>query len=618
VKLAEADLALCRGIVSQTLQELSAAFGNTEASEVMGPLVRCASRLRDEPPASAEEIALLIRTTVSAGLGHVARSHLEWKYLEGLSAAYDAVHRRPPEESSLLGFAPAVESQATRRAMWSPPGKLRPWAPRLMMPPELKKATASEAASLREQHRLALEDVDVEDAGTDSGGEPEAEPATEPRAAPMVLYDANKESVPPVRFDPELASCVPLFQHYALVGENALDTLALLNRHRLERSIAESQDEEMRMWALLDAALTTGPALVENTERWWAQNLDSPDDWKVWAPCYVLGSLEDQGALLALDRVLDDLDPETKNQGIAAAQGLHLSRGSGRALLLKELRRSANPLKRAVGVRASSLAAELSAEEIALHLADPGALVVEAALDAAARITNLPIAQQDTLVPFLRSGVPVFVRGAAKALLMHGRPEPSMDLAHGNLETSLGPYLLEFLVWNGSEYDLPRIERFVQGRELTGEQLIQIGLFGHPATWAFLAHFLSDEDLQDDANDALTLLLGVGVDSDNRFEREAWEAQLQRVAPDSRTRFRLGKPFSVQSVHSEHQLRRTSYRELEKRLEEASIRTGTRVDAPLHGWTADAEGRLQTELLKLHQLSSTIRAGTWDSRCRTL
>lgn len=621
MKLAPREHALCRDTVEEALQVIAAELRDTDPSDVVGPLARCANRLHDEPAPPADEVTLLLRTTLAAGMLRVARGQLEWRHLEALAPAFDAALRRPMEESPLLGFSPGPEDQKSRRALWSAPAKVWLWEARIAMPEPLKEALADEVVAAREEYQ---EDLTGEvDAPPDDATEEATEAAAEePPAAPQApepstgIYDPKKESPPPVRLLPELAPMVPLFRHYALVVEQALDTIALLNAHRLERTLSEAPDEELRIWELLDAAITTGPDLVETAEHWWAENLDSPDEWKIWAPCYVLGSLEDSRSPLALDRILNDLDPEMTEQVVAAAQGLHLARGSSIGLLVRELRRSPNALKRAVGVWTASYRQELSPEDVATHLADPSAVVVEASLAAAGRLTQLPLPDQDRLVPFLHSRVPGFVRAAAKALLLHGRPEPYRHLEHGTLERDLGVHLLEFLVWTGSERDVPRVERFVQGRELSGEQLQQIALFGHPAMWAFLAHFLSDEDLQDDAVAALTLLLGVGVSDEQRFQPGAWEAQLGRVAPDAHTRYRLGKPFHTGSVQEEYQLRRVSYRALESRLDEMAIRTGTRVDTPLHGWTGDSEGRLQVQLMKLYQTAGAIRMGSWDVRVR--
>lgn len=622
MKLAPSDIAVCREHVERVLQVISAQLRETDPSDVAGPLARCANRLNDEPAPPAEEVTLLLRTTLAAGMLRVARGQLQWQHLAALAPAFDATLRRPADENPLLGFTPGPDDRGPRRAFWAPPAKVWLWEARIAMPEPLKQGLAEEVVAAREEYQqdlageepLPADDAVLAEAADAAGEAPAAE--SSPPEPPAQIYDPEQKPPPPVRFLPEHAPVVPLFRHYALVVEQALDTIALLNAHRLERTLSEAPDEELRIWELLDAAITTGPDLVENAEHWWAENLDSPDEWKIWAPCYVLGSLEDARAPLALDRILNDLDPEMTEQVVAAAQGLHLARGSSVGLLVRELRRSPNPLKRAVGVSAASYRKELSPEDIATHLADPSAAVVEAALTAAGRSTQLTLEAQDRLVPFLFSGVPGFVRAAAKALLLHGRPEPYRELEHGTLERELGGHLLEFLVWTGSERDVPRIERFVQGRELSGEQLQQIALFGHPAMWAFLAHFLSDEDLQDDAVAALTLLLGVGVSDEQRFQPGAWEAQLGRVAPALHTRYRLGRPFHTGSVQEEHQLRRVSYRALESRLDEMAIRTGTRVDTPLHGWTGDSEGRLQVELMKLHQTASALRVGSWDVRGR--
>lgn len=626
MKLSAADLALCREAIEEALEQVGARLKDVDPSDVIGPLTRGARRLHDEPPAPSEEIALLIRTAVAAGMVRVARGHLEWEALSSLSAAFDAAHRRPADENPLLGFTPAPEDRGPRRALWAPPANLWLWDNRISMPRELVQSLAVEAEMARKEYQEDLvggveplaaeaEAVATEEVATEEEA-PAGVTATGEAAAPAAIYDPAQQPPPPVRLLSELAPMVPVLKHYSLVVEQALDTMALLNSHRLGRTINEAADEELRIWELLDAAITTGPHLIENVEHWWAQNLDSPDEWKVWAPCYVLGSLEDARVPLALDRILNDLDAELTEQVTAAAQGLHLARGSAIGPLVRELRRSPNPLKRAVGVMTASYRRELSPEDIAAHLVDPSAVVIEAALAAAGRLSELPLPDQDRLVVYLYSRVPGFVVRAAKALLLHGRPEPYQMLEHGTLERDLGAHLLEFLVWTGSERDVPRIERFVQGRELSGEQLQQIALFGHPAMWRFLTHFLSDEELQDDAVAALTLLLGVGVEDEQRFQPGAWEAQLGRVAPDARTRYRLGKPFHTGSVQEEYQIRLVSYRALESRLDEMAIRTGTRVDTPLHGWTGDAEGRLRLELTRLYQVGNSVRVGSWDVRGR--
>lgn len=594
------------GVLHTVSQQLRAAGGE----DVIGPLARCANRLHDTPPPSAEEVTLLIRTALLAALPRLAQGQLNRAQFSGIEQAYNAALERAPEDNRLLGFIPQADPGSPRTAMLSPPSRFWAREGTVGYPPDLKAEFVASIEATRAEHQALLEG-DLGEGDSLPGAFPVAA-SDEAPIAPQP-FDPDVQPPPAVRMNLELLAPTTLGKHYQLVAAEATDTIALLAGHRRERRIDEAQEEELRILELLDALLTTGKDLVENVEHWWAENLDSPDEWKIWAPCYVLGCLEHERAPLAIDRALDELDPEMEGQIEVAAEALHLAQGSGLPLLRRELRRSANPLKRAIGLEAASFEGELSAQDVEQALADPAACVQLAALRAAARMREFPTEQQDHVVSFLYSDEPDVVREASRALLLHGRREPYLALQHNQLEQRLGRHLLEFLVWTGSEQDVPRIERYLQGREVGGDALIWLGLFGHAAMWRFLAHHLEDEELQDHAVVALKALLGPGVDEDSDLQIGAWEQRLTAVAPDAKVRYRRGKPFSADSVIDEYQERLVSYRELERRLDELAIRSGVRVDTPLHGWVRDCEGQLQGKLMQI-QRGDAIRVGSWDSR----
>lgn len=653
MRMAGKALTSARETLAAVLSDWAARFQGEDASDVLGPLARCANRLHDDSPPPSDEVALLIRTVAAAATLRMPQGRIHWADVSALLPVYELSLYRPAEQNQLLGFMPEPATGHPRFASFLPPRRLWLNPKTLVRPAPLKEQVAAEIASFRrefsgeapgdEGQAIAVDDQGIAaddnaqrgDAPTDAQSKhaqsdhtqaDAAEPNPALTSAPDSDAEESAESdlfipqqyeqPPPLRIDPSLAATVPLFGYYALVAEQVLDTMAMLNNHRLSRTIEEALDDELRMWRLLDAALQTGPDLVENTEHWWTENLSSPDEWKVWAPCFMLGSIEDARGPVTIDRMLDDLAPDGKEQVNIAGQALHLASGSGAPLLRRELQRGHRDLKRAVGVVAASWAGELDVQGIEHHLSDPSPVVVGMALDAAARTQELPDALKDRLAYFLWCGDSDLVLRATRALLLHGRAEPYRALEFGKLEEALGPHLLQFLVWTGAEKDVPRIERFLQDRQVSGEQLKLVALFGHPAMWSFLAFYLADEDLQDDAVEALTILLGPGVHEDLQLQPGAWEEHLGRVAPQPNTRYRLGRPFGLDSVALEHQQQRVSYVELQQRLDEAAIRSGLRVDTALHGWVSDCEARLKHSLTELQQNLSRVQPGSWDSIAR--
>src|SRR5262249_20179840 len=135
-------------------------------------------------------------------------------------------------------------------------------------------------------------------------------------------------------------------------------------------------------------------------------------------------------------------------------------------------------------------------------------IVMESALR---HIARLPAADGAPLAPLLERWLHFPVARvawlAAIALLRWGRREPYDDVrSGGRLGTTLGASALDVFVLAGSAEDLPHIERVAAKLVPSAALLSALARFGHAGACAYLVHYLEDEDLVDDAAEALETL----------------------------------------------------------------------------------------------------------------
>src|SRR5690606_29025306 len=141
----------------------------------------------------------------------------------------------------------------------------------------------------------------------------------------------------------------------------------------------------------------------------------------------------------------------------------------------------------------------------------------------------------------------------------------------------LGPRALELLVLAGHHDDVPLVQRLVRRLEPTAKLLDAVARLGHPGTWAFLAHFLGDPILEDDAVAALRVTFGDLVPEDARRDPERWEKAIGAMRLSPSRHLRRGRDWSPAVVAAECADDSLSRFDVERRLDELRARSRVRV-----------------------------------------
>lgn len=408
-----------------------------------------------------------------------------------------------------------------------------------------------------------------------------------------------------------------LYQFHADIVERCADTIAMLARHRTERRAGERAGEEARILELTDAIAATDHRCVEALMSWFERSADSPDPWKIWALAFVLGTFDGRDTLDAVAHVLRQLPPQAARKAQLAAEALALSPRPDLRDFAAELARSPLVLPRAVGVDLLGRFNGLSREALMTHLRDPASPVVVAAVRSTLRLATPDPALVPHLIALLDSRERIIAWEASRALALLDRPEPYDDVqSGGGLATVLGDRLIDLLVLYGSSEDLPRIEATLRRAPVTATHLDGVARFGHPRSWAFLVHFLADEDLASDAADALVVLFGPLVEHRRRLDASAWRDALTQARFDPTLRLRGGEPWRPGALVGEHRRGRISARALEGRMDEAAVRARLTMQVDIQRWSPDLTPSLQAFFTAAERADTTYRAGTWDCAVR--
>ncbi len=410
----------------------------------------------------------------------------------------------------------------------------------------------------------------------------------------------------------------PLSEFYAGVVGAALEVSAMLARHNAERPIGERRESEERILALTDAAMAAGADCAQHCQSWWQASLESPDPWKSWAPAFVLGCLAGDDTLAAIQRRLEALGDKPVGAGRVVAEALTVAPHSDVPTIVRELLVSSRPVARAAGIELGTLRTLLSAEDVVPHLCDTNAIVLSAALRAASRVSD-----GAKLTPYVLPLMHYPDRGiaweATRALALWGRPEPYRDIAaRGKLTTVLGPLALEALVLYGEERDLTLVEAIVKKLDPTPSVLSVIARFGHPLSWAFLVHFLGDEDLGDAASRALVTIFGPLVSKDAKVQKSpaAWRDAIGRARLDPQIRYSAGEPWAADRVIEECRRGRLTRYEVERRRDEVNVRVGANHRVDLESWSSVYEPQLASFAAAISDRQRGRSAGSWVCAAR--
>jgi hypothetical protein len=495
---------------------------------------------------------------------------------------------------------------------------------------------ATEVPALREVHRsaAALEGSDEDDKAndeptpaeaTESAGQDEEEvgalvdvapPRLEWLEAPNAPY-VPPQPVPPVRVG-EGGEARPLRDFYCGVVRSALETGAMLARHNADRPQRERRESEKRILALSDAAIASGPECANACLSWWDASVESPDPWKAWAPTFVLGCLAGDDTLAAVKRRLEMLGDKPAGAGTVIAEALSVAPHPAVPRLVRELLASSRPLARAAGIDLASLRSLLSADDLRIHLCDANRPVLVAALRAAPRA-----ADSESLAQYVLPLMHYPDRGvsweAARALALWGRPEPYRDVRNrGKLATILGPRTLDLLVLYGEHGDLAMFEAYLKSFEVTSATLSCVARFGHPLSWAFLLHFLAEEDFVDNAIQALLTMFGPMVPEEKKQRKNvsAWRDAISRARLDPAQRYAGGQPWSPQRVVEECRRGRINRHEVERRIDELAVRLREPLRVDMARWSPQREAELASVAATISDKHNRWLAGSWACASR--
>lgn len=429
-------------------------------------------------------------------------------------------------------------------------------------------------------------------------------------AANDPLADFPAGPPPVLTLEPEGGEPISVEAFHRDVVTDSLEVLAHSGRARFREPRSRAARTERHA---LDhvAAIRAAGALPTVEEYWQSSNPRNP--WITWACALVLASTGNGDASAALVRGLETRDPDDATSAILAAEALALVRRPDDDPLDRALAASAHPVARSVALDACARRGALSPPACRTALASPDRALVETALRALDHLAGPPGDWMDAVRPLLESDHASTAWRAARYLTLAGDPGPYHAVRDGGeLATRLGPLGLELLVMRGRSEDLAAIDARIATMPATAELLSAVGRLGHPRSWSFLAHFLTDDTLGDAAEAALVTLLGARVARLERRRPGAWRAAVQTLRPDPAVRLRGGEPWRPGAVAAEITSGSLDRAAIAARLDELTARTGVRVRADLGAWSADVDGALAEAGAAAMTTDRRWPPGGWD------
>jgi hypothetical protein len=573
--------------------------------QVVRPIAGAANLLALSTPPSPDLVIRAARSATAEALDLVARELIERDLVDALGDALglaldyeEAGAHRATQERAETSVGPLVAMHDRPRLRVVEREPCEPEAVKAPSPSEAKDGGARDA-----------------DEDGEAGVDPDEELRRPLDAAPPVrrAFDPEAARVPAVRLATKGGEPIPVTEFYARVADSALDTMAMLARHRWERRVRERAEEEARILELCDVFAASAHANVSSALAWWQDRLESPDPWSTWALAFALGCLDGKDVLRVLRHALEMLPPHASAHAATAAAAIALAPHPNLRELARELARAPHPVARAVGVDVLARLALLTPEEVADHLADANQPVTLAALRAARRLEPCPPNVLRGVTSWLLFPNAAVAWEAVRTLAWLGRSLPYDEVRKkGRLAATLGPRAIDVYVLFGRAADVGGIEEIVAREDVGATHIAAIARFGHPRTWGFFAHYLADNDLADAAASGLELVFGPRVPKRDRRNTAAWRDAIAEGGFAADARYRLGQPWRPGLVAVEHDRGMLSSAELELRFDELAARAGVRAETDLHAWLPDAAGALRAHFEKARAADGTFVHGTWD------
>lgn len=462
-----------------------------------------------------------------------------------------------------------------------------------------------------------------EDVSTDRNALRARKPSNDARADDLPPLEASFGQVPPnaeaanqsqpYTLEEGAKKPLPLYRFYRDLAYSAFDTMALIAQHRTHRQLAESLDEEEWILQLGDAVASVGLEALTAARRYFVEHADA-EPHALWGPAYFLGCVEGRPAARLLDELVGMLTQAPPSASAAITDAIADSTSPELEALTSDWLVSPVATKRAVSsaVRCRQQSIGSRAAERALN--DPSRavrlLTLEGLRDLDVGSPELARELESALVSQWHSGDAEIAWQAVLTSTWLGLGGAYRAFRRGELR-GLGGYELDFIVLVGDAEDLPRVRTLIESSELNARTLRLLARFGHPAVIPVLIHGLKDEELQNDAADALEVLLGPQLDADARLDPNAWQQRIPTLPLRADTRFWLGQPYRPSSFLQELERGQCSLIELERYLEEIRVRTGHRFPTALHGWSPKLNGRFGLIQEEVRRADRLYAAGQW-------
>jgi hypothetical protein len=420
-----------------------------------------------------------------------------------------------------------------------------------------------------------------------------------------------------VRVDEAHAAPVQAEKFTADIVANAAETMAMLAEHRLTRPMSLRPSREARILALVDVIFATGDRALSDLLGWWARAHEDGDPWTLWPLAFLLGLVDGPDGLLALERLLEALDPGDGQRVEIAANALAVIPHPAMVAFAEDLLDAPNPLAQAIGLEVLSRRGELDPERLEPHLTAAAPAPLAAALRALVRAEAMA-PPTERVLPLLGHADPFVAWEAARAVTLWGAPDALDALRTGHLlGATLGARAAELFVMAGEADDIAYLEDLLARVPLTPELLDAIGRFGNPLAWSFVLHFLIDRELCEAAEGALLTLFGPLVPPDVTRAPRAWRDALAERDLDPAMRYRRGELWTPSVVVNDcafaglsHIGGMHSQRTIERWLDELAARTGIPMNAELSRWTPGVDPKVL--VVSERALKARWTPGAWS------
>ncbi|MEO7330613.1 MAG: hypothetical protein ABI193_18710 [Minicystis sp.] len=401
-----------------------------------------------------------------------------------------------------------------------------------------------------------------------------------------------------VRLAADRASGIGAARWQRQVRNGLLERAMVLGADHRRGPHGERPEVGRRLLAHIDALAEAGLSFAEIEAFAGEAELDHPG--ALWVLSILFGCLDDSTAEEAFEAWVDSLDASLFLDYRAVeeiAEALRILPNP--ALRQGALRWAGGPssVLRAVALEALSL--DQVSDDLLLRLSGDERPLVRAALERLfARTPRDAPRREPTRGSWIDIAAPALSYEVARARLLQRDSEPLFRLRRreSTALAALGPHALDLLALAGDGRDGALAADLVRALPGTPHLLSTMGRVGFSSLLPRLLAELDNDDLEDEAHEALSTMLGPRV---SRPSRGAWEQVILALPEASRTaRLRGGEAYTPASVLEEMKRPELSEQDLRLRADEVLIVTGKQASPAWGAFGISLEGAL-SELFRL-------------------